>query len=103
MPLTHDTKIWFASSSRGRRLAVYTAVVIITIVILVPAWIMGIGHLAGFDACYMPDAPAVPGICSPQGRLVFTIVGIAITIPLLRAWVRFLARRLAITKPDARQ
>ena len=103
MPVTQDTNIWFASLSRGKRIAVFTAVVIITIVILVPAWIMSAGHLAGFDACYVPDVPAVSGICSSGGRLLFTLVGIAITVPLLRAWVRFLARRLAITKAGVRQ
>jgi hypothetical protein len=84
MLVTQDTKVWFPSLSRGKRLALFTAVVIITIVILVPAWIMVAGQLAGFYACYVPNDPAVSGICSPQGRLLFTVVEIAITVPLLR-------------------
>jgi hypothetical protein len=83
---------------RGWRLVIFSIALVVTVVLVVPAFIMGIGYLVGFGACDNPNSAAL--ICSPIGRLLLTVVLIGIGLPLAVTWARFLARTLAFTDDD---
>lgn len=85
---------------RGWRLVLFSIALIVTVVLVVPAFIMGIGYLLGFGACDRPGTAAVADICSPLGRLLVTVLLIAIGLPLGLTWARFLARTLAFKDAD---
>jgi hypothetical protein len=73
---------------------------IVTVVFVIPLLLLGAGHLLGFGACYRPDTAGVSGMCSPLGRLLFAALLIAIGVPLVLNWTRFLARILAFRDND---
>jgi hypothetical protein len=87
-------RAWIRRWPRGWRLTVFTVAVIGTVVIVIPALIVGVGYLLGFGTCDRPDVAAVSSICSPLGRLLFVVVLVAIGMPPVLAWMRFLARAL---------
>lgn len=89
---------WVQRMSRRRRLALFAIVMIMTVVIVIPGYIMGTGYLVGLGACDRPDLGSSSSICSPLGRLLFTGLGIAVGVPLARSWARFLARILALAE-----
>jgi hypothetical protein len=82
---------------RGLRIAIYATLILLTIVAVIPAMIVGVGYVAGFAGCYLPETSATSGICSAQGRLLLMLVLIGVGLPVVRAWNRFLVRTLDLS------
>ncbi|HEY4340509.1 MAG TPA: hypothetical protein VGM97_11240 [Steroidobacteraceae bacterium] len=88
---------WIRRLPRGWRIALCAMTMLVTVVILIPAIIVGAGHLAGFDACDRPDYAAVSYVCYPAARPLFAGVLIAIGVPLVLRFTRFLKRIFRLT------
>jgi hypothetical protein len=62
---------------------------VVTVAVAVPAFILLIGHLFGYDKC--PRAGASPSIiCSQAGALFLFLLMVVVGFPLSRAWSKFL-------------
>ena len=79
---------------RGWRLLVYVAALLVTVAVVVPVFIMGVGNIFGYDTCTR-TGESTSIICSQTGRVFLLVVMLGIGLPLARAWSRFLVRRLA--------
>jgi hypothetical protein len=66
---------------------------VVTVAVAVPAFILLLGHLFGYDKC--PRAGASPSIvCSQAGALFLFLLMVVVGFPLGRAWSKFLVGRL---------
>lgn len=86
---------------RGWRLVLFILALLVTVGVIIPAFIMGVGYLAGFGKCVQPEKSASI-ICSPSGRILLLLLIVATGLPLGRAWSRFLANALAPQSAEAR-
>lgn len=91
---------WVRGLPRGWRLTFFTVALIVTVVVAIPAIIMGLGYLVGFGECDRPDTATLT-LCSAQGRLLLMTVLIAVGLPLARIWAKFLARTFSLEAEEA--
>jgi hypothetical protein len=75
---------------RGRRLVLYVVGIILTVVIVIPVAIVGVGYAFGMTDCPADSLPSQAWRCSPTGRLLFMTLGIAAGLPLAALWLRWL-------------
>jgi hypothetical protein len=91
---------WVRQWPRGLRLGLYWVLVLITLLVLIPAFIVGSGYLLGFGSCVETNSIGTPVLCSPRGRLLLAAVLISVGLPLARMWLGFLARSLNFKDAD---
>jgi hypothetical protein len=77
---------------RRLRLGLYWSLVLITLIAVIPAFILGVGYLSGFGSCLEPGSTSTTIICSAGGRVAFATLLIAVGLPLSRMWLGYLAR-----------
>lgn len=81
---------------RAWRLTLYWAAMMITVLILVPAFVVVGAYLLGFGACDKLGTAAASQICSPLGRLSLGAVLVAGVFILFLPWTRFLQRAMDV-------
>jgi len=81
---------------RGWRLTLYWVTMMITLLILVPAFVVAGAYLLGFGACDSLDTAGASQICSPLGRLLLGAVIVAGGFLFFLPWTRFLQRTMAV-------
>jgi hypothetical protein len=72
----------------------------VTVVVLVPAVVTLAIYLMGLDRCESSSAAKIPWACTPAGRQLATILGIAILLPIGLVWARFLSRIINYRDPN---
>jgi hypothetical protein len=82
-------------------LALFAIVLIVTVAVVIPAVIVGVGYVLGFGECDRPDTAATSSVCSAPGRLLLMAALIAVGLPLARLWAKFLARTFAFKTKEA--
>jgi hypothetical protein len=77
---------------RGLRQTLYWIAILVTCLILVPAFVIGVMYLTGFGPCH--GAGAGGRLCAPPGRELLAVVLIAGGVALFAPLGRFLQRSL---------
>ena len=78
---------------RGSRLALLWLATLVSLAAFMAAF-LGVGHWGGFIYCSPQFSPNAAWPCSAIARLLYGTGSLAIGLPLLALWVRFIRRTL---------
>jgi hypothetical protein len=84
---------------RGSRLALLWLATLVGLVAFMAAF-LGVGSLGGFIHCSQQSLPNAVWPCSGMARLLYGAGSVAIGLPLLALWMRFVRRTLGKRRHD---
>ena len=77
---------------RGRQLILFWLALVFTVIVIIPAVIVGVGYALGINERPSRFSPGEPWMCSSTAHGSFLLLGIVLGLPLAALWIRVLLR-----------